>query len=179
MSRTLPSHLVRQGSPTLYELLSGNRLGQVNLRTYVQPPGLSPTYDKSLLRGLKSCWTVSYDFFPLSSTGGVRKEKMCIKWTLVDQRRGRRNHRWWLKKLLSESPTVLYTPMDCSPSTDSEVNITTLRCTHNLFICFYETIKREWNKRLIYRCRCDERLKSKGERSTRLTYTVLCGDRNT
>ncbi len=27
----------------------------------------------------------------------------------------------------------------------------------------------------MYECRCDERLKGKDERSTRLTYTVLCG----
>ena len=39
----------------------------------------------------------------------------------------------------------------------------------------YETIKREMNKRLICECRCDERLKTKVERSTRLSYTVLCG----
>ncbi len=40
---------------------------------------------------------------------------------------------------------------------------------------YYEMIKRKLNKRLIYECRCDERLKTKGERSTCLTYTVLCG----
>ena len=33
--------------------------------------------------------------------------------------------------------------------------------TH-LFV-YYETIKRELNRRLIYECRCDERLKSKDE----------------
>jgi hypothetical protein len=27
---------------------------------------------------------------------------------------------------------------------------------------YYETIKRELNKRLIYECQCDERLKNKG-----------------
>jgi hypothetical protein len=42
-------------------------------------------------------------------------------------------------------------------------------------IVYYETIKREINTRLIYECRCDERLKAKVERSTRVTYTVLCG----
>jgi hypothetical protein len=31
------------------------------------------------------------------------------------------------------------------------------------------------NKRLIYECRCDERLKTKAEGSTRLSYTGLCG----
>ena len=40
---------------------------------------------------------------------------------------------------------------------------------------YYETIKRELNKRLIYECQCDERLKAKAERSTRLAYTGLRG----
>jgi hypothetical protein len=38
---------------------------------------------------------------------------------------------------------------------------------------YYTTIKREQNKRLIYECRCDERLKAKSERSTHLAYTVI------
>ncbi len=43
-------------------------------------------------------------------------------------------------------------------------------------IVYYESIKWELNTRLIYECRCDERLKAKTERSTRLSgYTVLCG----
>jgi hypothetical protein len=36
-------------------------------------------------------------------------------------------------------------------------------------------IKRELNRRLIYECRCDERLKDKAEESTRLAYTGLRG----
>jgi hypothetical protein len=36
-----------------------------------------------------------------------------------------------------------------------------------------ETIQRELNKKLIYECRCDERLKAKAVRSTRLPRTVL------
>jgi hypothetical protein len=44
-----------------------------------------------------------------------------------------------------------------------------------LRIVYYETIKRELNKRLIYECRSNERLKAKAERSTRLAYTVLRG----
>ncbi len=40
---------------------------------------------------------------------------------------------------------------------------------------YYEVIKREINRRLIYECRCDERLKDKAEGSTRLTYSGLCG----
>jgi hypothetical protein len=35
--------------------------------------------------------------------------------------------------------------------------------------------ERELNKRLIYECRCDERLKAKAEGSTRLAYTGLRG----
>jgi hypothetical protein len=38
---------------------------------------------------------------------------------------------------------------------------------------FYETIKRDLNRTLIYECRCDERLKSNAEGSTHLTYTGL------
>ena len=44
-----------------------------------------------------------------------------------------------------------------------------------LKVVYYETIKRELNKRLICKCQCDERVKAKAERSTRLAYTVLCG----
>ncbi len=35
--------------------------------------------------------------------------------------------------------------------------------------------KRDLNRRLTYECRCDERLKSKDEGSTRLTYTGFRG----
>ena len=44
---------------------------------------------------------------------------------------------------------------------------------------YYETIKREPKIRGIYECRCVERLKDKGEgstRHTRLVYTELCGE---
>jgi hypothetical protein len=40
------------------------------------------------------------------------------------------------------------------------------------FVC-YESIKRELKRRLIYEYRCDERLKTKNEESTRLTDTGL------
>ncbi len=39
----------------------------------------------------------------------------------------------------------------------------------------YESIKRELKTKLIYECRCDERLKTKVEESTRLACTVLTG----
>ena len=38
---------------------------------------------------------------------------------------------------------------------------------------YSESLKRELKRRLIYECRCDERLKTKTEESTRLTYTGL------
>jgi hypothetical protein len=38
---------------------------------------------------------------------------------------------------------------------------------------YYEEIKREFNRRLMYECRCDSRLKGKSEGSTRLRYTGL------
>jgi hypothetical protein len=42
---------------------------------------------------------------------------------------------------------------------------------------YYESINREVNKtRPIYECRCDERLKTKDEESTRLGYTGLFGE---
>ena len=43
------------------------------------------------------------------------------------------------------------------------------------FVVYYETIKRVLNKRLIYECRCDERLNAKVEGSTRLAHTGLRG----
>jgi hypothetical protein len=42
-------------------------------------------------------------------------------------------------------------------------------------VVYYESIKRELKTRPIYECRCDERLKPKGEESTRLAYTGLLG----
>jgi len=39
----------------------------------------------------------------------------------------------------------------------------------------YESIKCELKRRPIYECRCDERLKTKAEGSTRLEYTGLLG----
>ena len=43
-------------------------------------------------------------------------------------------------------------------------------------IVYYESIKREVKTRPRYECRCDERLKTKTEKSTRLTYTGLIGE---
>jgi hypothetical protein len=40
-------------------------------------------------------------------------------------------------------------------------------------IVYYESLKREVKRRLIYEYRCDERLKTKNEESTRLGDTGL------
>ena len=45
----------------------------------------------------------------------------------------------------------------------------------NRSVVYYEEIKRELKKRPIYECRCDERLKTKTEGSTRLGYTGFRG----
>ena len=50
-----------------------------------------------------------------------------------------------------------------------------LMCSLNLFV-YYESIKRELKRRLIYEYRGDERLKTKSEKSTRLVYTGLFGE---
>ena len=42
------------------------------------------------------------------------------------------------------------------------------------FLVYYESLKRDLNKRLIFECRCDVRLKTKGEGCTH----TLCGVRN-
>ncbi len=45
-----------------------------------------------------------------------------------------------------------------------------------LVCVYYESMKRELKTRPIYECRCDERLKTKAEESTRLAYTGLLGE---
>jgi hypothetical protein len=45
-----------------------------------------------------------------------------------------------------------------------------------ILVVYYESIKREVKTRPIYECRCDERLKTKVEESTHLTYTGLIGE---
>jgi hypothetical protein len=46
----------------------------------------------------------------------------------------------------------------------------------NFFFVYDESRRRELKTRPIYECRCDERLKMKSEKSTRLTYTGLLGE---
>jgi hypothetical protein len=43
-------------------------------------------------------------------------------------------------------------------------------------VVYYESIKGELRTSPIYECRCDERLKTKTEESTRLGYTGLIGE---
>ena len=43
-------------------------------------------------------------------------------------------------------------------------------------LVYYESIKQDLKTRPIYECRYDERLKTKAEESTRLTYTGLLGE---
>jgi len=44
------------------------------------------------------------------------------------------------------------------------------------FVFYFESIKRDLKIKPIYECRCDERLKTKAEESTLLTYTGLLGE---
>jgi hypothetical protein len=62
------------------------------------------------------------------------------------------------------SPSTSYTILSSDPWETLNLNY--------IFV-YYEAIKRELNRRLIYECRCDERLKAEG--STRLAYTGLRG----
>ena len=44
------------------------------------------------------------------------------------------------------------------------------------FVVYYESINRERKTKPIYECRCDERLKTRVEESTRLACTQLVGE---
>jgi hypothetical protein len=48
--------------------------------------------------------------------------------------------------------------------------IDTRRDTDETFFVYYESMNRELKTRPIYECRCDERLETKTEESTRLTF---------
>jgi hypothetical protein len=47
---------------------------------------------------------------------------------------------------------------------------------HTVVRIYYESRKREVKTRPMYECRCDERLKTKSEKSTRLSYTGFLGE---
>ena len=46
----------------------------------------------------------------------------------------------------------------------------------SIVVVYYESMKRELKTRPIYECGCDERLKTKAEKSTLLAYTELLGE---
>ena len=48
------------------------------------------------------------------------------------------------------------------------------RISMHLMCVYYESLKRELKTKTIYGCRCDERLKTNVEESTRLVCTPLC-----
>jgi hypothetical protein len=53
----------------------------------------------------------------------------------------------------------------CEPwDTNSDTIINNPICEKRVQVVCYETIKRELNQKLVYECRCDERLKAKAER---------------
>ncbi len=55
--------------------------------------------------------------------------------------------------------------------TGIQLNVpTSLTRDPNHQVVYYEQIKRDLNRRLMYEYRCDERLKGKSEGSTRLAY---------
>ena len=45
---------------------------------------------------------------------------------------------------------------------------------NRVFVVYYESLKRALKTKTIYGYRCDERLKTNVEESTRLAYTPLC-----
>ena len=45
-----------------------------------------------------------------------------------------------------------------------------------ILVVYYESLKRELKTKPIYEFRCDERLKTKVEESTRLACTLLCAE---
>jgi len=57
---------------------------------------------------------------------------------------------------------------------DEEIKLEEIEASQTLTYknVYYEVRNRELNGRLIYECRCDERLKAKAEGSTLLAYTV-------
>ncbi len=60
----------------------------------------------------------------------------------------------------------------CNICTYMYINILidTHRDTDETFFVYYESMNRELKTRPIYECRCDERLETKTEESTRLTF---------
>jgi hypothetical protein len=80
----------------------------------------------------------------------------------------------------STSDPSLYGHFHCPNDIDRSLNETVsdkIREYHPDFRIYYESRNRETETRPIYECRCDERLKTKSEKSTRgLGYTGLLGE---
>jgi hypothetical protein len=68
------------------------------------------------------------------------------------------------KKSVDEEDKEVENPI----SPQNECRISTSAFT---LVYYYKSIKQEIKTRTIYECRCDERLKTKDEKSTLLTYT--------
>jgi hypothetical protein len=58
--------------------------------------------------------------------------------------------------------------------TDSTVHVEKTKIVYLVNNLYYESINRDLKTRPVYECRCDERLKTKAEESTRLVYTGFC-----
>jgi hypothetical protein len=59
--------------------------------------------------------------------------------------------------------------------TDVEAHSRLVRASNMKVHVYYESIKRELQIRPIYECRCDDRLQTKVQEFTRLTYTGFLG----
>ncbi len=64
-------------------------------------------------------------------------------------------------------------PADEPICSNSPSRRTALENIHSDVVVYYESIKRELKTKPIYECRCDERLKTRVEESTRLACTQL------
>ena len=77
----------------------------------------------------------------------------------------------------AHDPDTMVTPLTPKPTLKVEASSGCQRplphVVSGLFIYYYESIKREVKRRLIYEYRCDERLKTKNVESIRLTDTGL------
>ena len=92
-----------------------------------------------------------------------------IQGKLFNTTRARRGLLEIFKRLSVEVNLLCQLVSDCSDPGNFCVVFVFYYCV------YYESIKQKINKRLIYECRCDERLKVTGEGSTRLGYTGWCG----
>ncbi len=59
---------------------------------------------------------------------------------------------------------------------DRQDHLAGTSCSQKDWVVYYESRNRDPKTRPIYECRCDERLKTKSEKSTRLGYTGLLGE---